>query len=319
LAEESRFLLFPEQLPILPPMTYDILGLGAVALDEFLYVEEYPAADSKVRVQHAEVQCGGLTGNALVAAARLGAACAYAGRLGTSPEARLIAEAFIRENVDVQHATREPADGVVKSTIIVGTRTHTRNVFSRRTGLTGAHESRPSADLLRAARVLVLDHHAGAGGVRAARIARDAGIPVVADFERTDAPELAQLLELTSHLIVPESFARAWTGQPSAAEAAAALSASGRPATIVTCGAAGGWYSEGASEPLPYQPFEVAAVDTACCGDVFHGAYAAALVRGMALKKRLRFAAAAAAIKATRPGGQRGFPTAADVTAFLGA
>jgi sugar/nucleoside kinase (ribokinase family) len=61
----------------------------------------------------------------------------------------------------------------------------------------------------------------------------------------------------------------------------------------------------------------VAAVDTTGCGDVFHGAYAAALVRGMGVEERVRFAAAAAALKATRRGGQAGAPTLEEVETFL--
>ena len=62
--------------------SFDILGLGAVAIDELLYIDGYPEADAKVRVQRRERQCGGLTATALVAAARLGASCVYAGTLG---------------------------------------------------------------------------------------------------------------------------------------------------------------------------------------------------------------------------------------------
>lgn len=58
-------------------------------------------------------------------------------------------------------------------------------------------------------------------------------------------------------------------------------------------------------------------VDTTGCGDVFHGTYAQGLRRGMDLPSRIRLAAAAAAIQATRPGGQRGAPTMAEVEAFL--
>src|SRR5206468_4095602 len=60
----------------------DILGLGAVAVDDFIYLEAYPAPDAKARVLRRERNCGGLTAIALVAAARLGARCAYAGVLG---------------------------------------------------------------------------------------------------------------------------------------------------------------------------------------------------------------------------------------------
>ena len=47
-------------------------------------------------------------------------------------------------------------------------------------------------------------------------------------------------------------------------------------------------------------------VDTTGCGDVFHGAYAWALARGIDIPERIRLASAAAAVKATRfPGAAR--------------
>src|SRR5688572_18777279 len=125
-------------------MAIDVLGLGAIALDEILYVDAYPPADAKVRVNRVEIHCGGLTGNALIAASRMGATCAYAGRLGRSPDAELIEAAFRREHIDTRHVTRGVEDGVVKSTIVVDTTTGSRNVFSRRAGLTGAHDTEPA-------------------------------------------------------------------------------------------------------------------------------------------------------------------------------
>lgn len=69
---------------------------------------------------------------------------------------------------------------------------------------------------------------------------------------------------------------------------------------------------------VKHQPaFKVRAVDTTGCGDVFHGAYAAALALGVTLSERVRLATAAAALKATQPGGQRGIPTRNQVDEFL--
>jgi sugar/nucleoside kinase (ribokinase family) len=54
--------------------------------------------------------------------------------------------------------------------------------------------------------------------------------------------------------------------------------------------------------------FRIATADKTGCGDVFHDAYAAALARGLSLGERVRFAAAAATIKAMRPGALAGAP-----------
>jgi sugar/nucleoside kinase (ribokinase family) len=61
----------------------------------------------------------------------------------------------------------------------------------------------------------------------------------------------------------------------------------------------------------------VAVVDTTGAGDVFHGALASCLVQGMALPEALEFAAAAAALACTAPGGRRGIAGAAAVRTLL--
>ena len=51
---------------------FDVLGLGAVAVDELIYVEGFPPPDVKTRVSRIERQCGGLTATALVAGGQAG-------------------------------------------------------------------------------------------------------------------------------------------------------------------------------------------------------------------------------------------------------
>jgi len=92
----------------------------------------------------------------------------------------------------------------------------------------------------------------------------------------------------------------------------------GKAAVVVTCGAEGSWWiGEGVQAPVHQPAFAVEVVDTTGCGDVFHGAYAAAWVRGLPLGERVRVASAAAALKATQPGGQTGSPRWDEVQAFL--
>jgi len=91
-----------------------------------------------------------------------------------------------------------------------------------------------------------------------------------------------------------------------------------RSAVVVTDGDSGAWFAERGSDTVQHQPaFSVTVCDTNGCGDVFHGAYAAALTFGMSLSDRVRFASAAAALKATRKGGQTGAPTCDELKRFL--
>jgi sugar/nucleoside kinase (ribokinase family) len=64
--------------------------------------------------------------------------------------------------------------------------------------------------------------------------------------------------------------------------------------------------------------FAITAVDTLAAGDVFHGAFALALIEGRSTVAALRFAAAAAAVKCTRFGGSAAAPRRAEVDALLG-
>ena len=66
-----------------------------------------------------------------------------------------------------------------------------------------------------------------------------------------------------------------------------------------------------------YDCFRVKAVDTNGCGDTFHGAFAAATIRGMALDAACRFASAAAAIKCTRLGARDAMADEGECRAFL--
>jgi sulfofructose kinase len=126
-------------------------------------------------------------------------------------------------------------------------------------------------------------------------------------------------MALADHLIVPLNLAAEVTGTDQPQRAAALLACPGRSCTAVTCGKRGCWFVE-ASDPatVRHQPaFEVRVVDTTGCGDVFHGAYAAAHVWGYTVRRAIEFATAAAALKATRAGGQAGIPDRAAVEKFL--
>ncbi len=61
------------------------------------------------------------------------------------------------------------------------------------------------------------------------------------------------------------------------------------------------------------EAFTVDVVDTAAAGDVFHGAFALALAEGLDEPAGFRFAAAAAALKCSRPGARAGMPDRAAV------
>jgi sugar/nucleoside kinase (ribokinase family) len=297
----------------------DVLGLGSVAVDDILFLSEFPRPDSKMAVLRRERHAGGLTGSALVTARRMGRNCAYAGTLGEDWLSLFVLERFVAEGVSVDHAVRRPDARPYYSTILVDTIRTTRTILFDAGGVVGADPSEPSEVFLRSCRVLLVDQAGVEGMVRSVRIARAAGIPVVADLERSGHPLLSELCDLCDHLILPLEYACEKTGRADAVSAIRALWRSDRSAVAVTGGKDGSWYlSREQPDRVYHQPaFHVSVVDTSGCGDVFHGAYAAALSEGMNIAERMRMASAVAALKATQPGGQQGIPTRAVADRFL--
>lgn len=296
---------------------FDILGVGCATVDELLYVDAYPAADEKTIIRRHETHCGGLTAVALIAAARFGARCAYAGTLGVEPQSDFVIETLKREGVDTSHAPRCDDAAAIHSRIIVDATHNTRNIFFTVGQRMGPSETLSEA-VIRSARVLFVDHYGGAATVRAATIARNAGIPVVADLERSEREAFDQILGLASHPILSAAFAKRLTGKSNPEDAARALIERGHDVVVVTNGAQGGAAAVRDEPDLRrYRAFDVEVVDTTGCGDVFHGVYAAGLALSIGLDERLARASAAAAIKATRPGASGGVPRRAEIDAFL--
>jgi sulfofructose kinase len=300
------------------PPAWDILGLGCVAVDDLLYVDAFPRPDSKIRLSGRDRQCGGLTGNALVAAARLGARCAFTGRLGNDDASRFVLDTFQREGIDLSLVHIQPDARPIRSTVIVDQSQHTRTVLFDLSGTTGASPDWPPAQTIQRCRMVYVDHYGIDGMIRAAQIARAAGAVVMGDLERDEWPGFDKLLELLDHVVVNQAFALKRTGSCDAAAAAEVLGDAGRRTAVVTCGAEGSWWISGTENKATHQSaFAVPVVDTTGCGDVFHGAYAAALIKGWPMAECVRFASAAAALKAMRPGGQRGSPRWEEVATFL--
>jgi sugar/nucleoside kinase (ribokinase family) len=293
---------------------FDVLGIGVVTIDTLLAVDAYPLEDTKIPIRARHRRLGGLTGAALSAAARFGARCAYAGLLGQNPASDAVRALLAEEGIDLAHVVDQPDAGPVESYILVAAQNQTRTILhdSNRPG--GTHPSLPEESVIRQARVLYGDHHSVEGMIRAARVARAAGIPVVADLERVSAPRFEELLALVDHLILSYPFATRLTGEREPEAMLAALWREDRALLAVTRGEQGVWWRSAEAAQTRHQAaYRVEVVDTTGCGDVFHGVYAALLAWNRPARERIRGAAAAAAVKAA----QWQIPTRAQVEDFL--
>lgn len=86
---------------------------------------------------------------------------------------------------------------------------------------------------------------------------------------------------------------------------------------LVACGSAGSWCAH-AGDLFHTPAFPIEPVDSTGAGDVFHGAFLYALLRGDALRRAVRFASAAAALSCCGLGGRGSLPSLKQVEALLG-
>jgi hypothetical protein len=144
-------------------LPFDIVGLGCAAVDDLLYVPAFPAIDTKVQIRRRERQGGGLTATALVAAARLGSRCAYAGVLGVEDLSQFIRRNFEQEGVDVSWIRQRSDARPIHSIIIVDESTQSRTIFYDLENVYGAEPGWPEESVIRSAGALLVDHF-GTGG-----------------------------------------------------------------------------------------------------------------------------------------------------------
>ncbi|MCX7669096.1 MAG: PfkB family carbohydrate kinase, partial [Anaerolineae bacterium] len=156
---------------------WDVLGLGIVAVDDLYYVARFPEPDTKRPMLAEQRQGGGLTGTALVAAARLGARAAYCGVMGFDDLAVYTLRELEREGVDCSPVLRQPGARPIHAVVIVEQTTGRRTILYTHEGFVTPPADAIGEELIGNCRVLLMDGYAGEGGVAAAQIARRLGIP----------------------------------------------------------------------------------------------------------------------------------------------
>ncbi|HEX8550800.1 MAG TPA: PfkB family carbohydrate kinase [Abditibacteriaceae bacterium] len=290
-----------------------ILGIGAVAVDDLLFVERFPIAGEKLRVASRRRDDGGLAGTALAAAAKLGSEAAWLGVLGDDELSHAARVGLERDGVSTGHCHFDADARPHYSVILIEKASGQRTILACNEGVTAFPVARIEEISLENVRAVFVDHTQVAAAIALATRARTTRIPVVSDIER--APDgIEVLLPLCDHFIGALGFAQTLTGETEPENVVGALRKTGAGETCcaVTDGERGCWFLQ--DDTLRHLPaFAVEAVDTTGCGDVFHGAYLGEIARGQGVEAALRFASAAAALCATRVGGRNGIPTRAEI------
>ena len=305
---------------------FDVVGVGANSVDYVYRLPEFPHPDTqaaKLRITHHAILCGGQTTTALCMCAAMGLRARYVGVTGDDENGTLIRRELEARGVDAEHACVHRAKNAF-AVILVDERRGERVVLWQRDGALTLLPREIDPSVVAQSRLVHVDDVDENAAICAASIGRSAGIPVTSDIERvTERTE-----ELVAAVTVPifaEHVIEALTGERDFERGLRKIRAQQvrlKPDTTydcdmlcVTLGARGAMLLAGDRlHHAPGLPVEV--VDTTGAGDVFRGAFIAALLRGDAPADILRFANAAAALSCTRLGAIDGIPAMEEVLAF---
>lgn len=293
-----------------------IVGIGACVMDTLISVPSYPREDTKLRATGSRLAGGGPVATGLVAAAKLGESAAYVGVLADDNGGRFLASDFEKYGVDTEFIDMKAGYRSFASTIWLAADTASRTCVFDRGDLPPLSLDEKKADAIRAAELLMVDGNEMAAAVEAAKIARESKTKVLYDcgglYEGVD-----KLLALTDIMIPSEEFALGHTGENDAESAARKLYETYHPdVVVITQGKSGGLLYDG-EKIITYPVYPAVVVDSNGSGDVFHGAFAAAYVKGFDFVKCCHFASAVSAIKCTGIGARESVPDFETVKKYL--
>jgi len=297
---------------------FDVAGFGLNSIDLVAVVAEYPALNSKQRLQRVARLPGGQIATAMATCARLGWRARYIGRFGDDDLGAMSRNSLEREGVDIAASATLPGITNQFAVILVDARSGERTVLWDRHPALNMEPPDVPQDAVTSGRLLIVDCHQTAAAAQAARYARAAGIPTIIDVEKV-RPGIGDLLQNIDAIIAAEEFPTALTGHEHLGEALRIIGReSGASVVCVTLGAKGSlaWCN---GREIVTPAFPVDCVDSTGAGDCFRGAFAAACL-GMPhgdIEDVLSYANAVAALNCRALGSRGGLPTADEVEQLM--
>jgi sulfofructose kinase len=302
----------------MPAPVPHILCAGIAVLDEVFRVREFPVPDAKIEASEFITIGGGCAANAAVAIARLGGRVRFAAPLGGPSDADAIGNRLLAglqtEGIDCSGCVRVAGARTPVSAIFIDAR-GARTIATYRDPLLNATMPDDPKRLVAGVDAVLVDNRFADFVLPICRAAQARGIPTVIDADKATEDQ-HPLFGTGTHVVFSGECLRATARTDDLAAGLAHMAQFTDAFLAVTDGSGPVVWRDG--EEIRRTPvFAVEAVDTLGAGDVFHGAFALALVEGRTIDAAIGFAAAAAGIKCTRFGGSTAAPGRAEVEEWL--
>jgi sugar/nucleoside kinase (ribokinase family) len=293
----------------------DLFGFGQISIDHVATVDGLPPLGGKSSMLAYEVLPGGQVATATLAAARLGLRTCFAGSVGGDTAAEIALAPLVAAGVEVGGVRRVAGATTRLAVILVDRKSGERTVLGHRDPRLRIAAADAPVTRAAAARCLLVDAEDADASAALAAAARAAGVPVVADVDAL-APGVESLLAHVDFPLVSRSFAETFGLDGTVRSGLRRLVGLGARMAVATLGERGCLAVAGDRE-IAAAGFEVAPRDTTGAGDVFHAAFAWALLEGLEGEALLAAANAAAALSCRGLGAQGDLPTRAELEAFL--
>jgi len=287
---------------------FDVVGVGLNATDTLLLVSRFPAYAGKEPFEEEMLSPGGQVASAMVACATLGLRTKYIGTVGDDERGRIQMESLLTSGINLDHVQVRANTPNQTAYIVIDRSTGERTVFWRRPEELRLEPEEITDEMITCSRLLHIDGHDTPAVARAAKIARANGIPVTVDVD-TIYHGFDKVLPYVDYLITSSEFPSRYTGENDPFQALAMIQKEyGMRLAGMTLGAQGCLAL--VDGKFHYSPaYVVNCVDTTGAGDVFHGAFCYAVVKGMPLMESLDFSNAMAALNCTAIGARGGIAT----------
>jgi sugar/nucleoside kinase (ribokinase family) len=292
----------------------DLVGVGLNATDTLIPVGGFPVRGSKVEYTVETVMPGGQVASTVVACQTWGLNTRYVGKLGDDDAARLHANEFARTGVEAQ-LINVPNAASPKSLILVD-HDGERTVLCRRDERLVLRPEELQREWIVNARALHVDGYDTAAAIRAARWAREAGVPVVADLDEI-YPGVEELIENIDYLIVSRDFPCRLMKETNLKAALQQMQQ--RYGCLLTAGTLGpdGVLAWDGKDFHYSSAYCVPVVDTTGAGDIFHAGFIYGLLQGWPLDRQLDFSCAAAALNCMANGARGGIQSVDTIEALM--
>jgi sulfofructose kinase len=248
----------------------DVVGVGLNATDTQISVPHFPESGCKVEIHSADALLGGQVATAIAACQQWGLQTRYVGKIGDDHAAAMHRAEFQRLGVET-HLLVAPGCASQKAFILVEPAGERTVLWKRDPRLTLLSEEL-DREWIANARILHLDGHDTAAATQAARWARDADVPVVADLDDL-YPGYEALLPNVDYLISSRDIPARLSGDQDLRRSLPRIATRyGCRLTAATLGQQGALAWDG--RQFHYAPaYRVSAVDTTGAGDIFHAGF----------------------------------------------